>query len=114
MGLPDRENEMSRRYLALIMRWVPVAMRYWNEWPDRPDCGHFFGGVYWYGQETAMPIATLALAASSPEFDAQLAGGTADELRQVGSKRRLATGEAERGNVSFVEDPVHDQLHLGG
>ena len=86
LALPNSENPMSRRYLALITRWIPVAMRYWNEWPDRPDCGHFFGGVHWYGQETAMPIATLALAASSPEFDARQPALTADELRQVALK----------------------------
>jgi len=84
--LPSNENEMSRRYLALLTRWIPVAMGYWNEWPDRPNCGHFFGGVHWYGQETVMPIVALALAASSPEFDAQLASITADELRQVALK----------------------------
>jgi hypothetical protein len=83
LALPNRENEMSRRYLTTITRWVPVAKRYWNEWPDRPNCGHFFGGVHWYGQETSMPIVTLALAASSPEFDAQVAGVTADQLRQI-------------------------------
>ena len=83
IALPNAENAMSRRYLALITRWIPVGMRYYNDWPVRPNCGHFFGGVFWYGQDTAMPITALALAASSPEFDANLAGASADELREV-------------------------------
>jgi len=85
-ALPNTENEMSRRYLALLTRWIPVAKGYWNEWPDRPDCGHFFGGVHWYGQETAMPIGALALAASSPEYDAAQTGITPDQLRQTALK----------------------------
>ncbi|OUC08775.1 hypothetical protein RY27_06965 [Litorilinea aerophila] len=86
MQLPAVETEMSRRYLAVITRWIPVALRYYNDWPGRPDCGHFFGGVLWYGQDTCQPIATLALAASSPEFDAQAAGISAQELRQIARK----------------------------
>ena len=86
VSLPQRENEMSRRYLTLVTRWIPVGMRYFNDWPVRPNCGHFFGGVLWYGQDTASPILTLATAAASPEFDAEAAGISADELRQVALK----------------------------
>lgn len=86
VSAPDAENEMSRRYLDIVTRWIPVGMRYFNEWPGRPDCGHFFGGVLWYGQDTGSPIVTLALAASSPEFDAKVAGRSADELRQIVKK----------------------------
>jgi hypothetical protein len=42
--------------------------------------------VYWYGLETVDVIVTLALAASSPEFDAQTAGVSAGELAQVALK----------------------------
>ena len=86
VSAPDAENEMSRRYLDIVTRWIPVGMRYFNEWPGRPDCGHFFGGVLWYGQDTGSPIVTLALAASSPEFDSTVAGRSADELRQIVKK----------------------------
>jgi hypothetical protein len=81
--LPTAENDMSRRYLQVLMRWVPVALQAFNIWPARPHCGHFFGGVYWYGLETAGPSATLALVASSPEFDPALVGCSALELRQI-------------------------------
>ncbi len=82
-AIPAAENDLSRRYLKLMLRWVPVAMEYYNDWPVRPGCGHFFGGVLWYGQETSMPVFTLALASSSQEYDAAEAGMPADELRQV-------------------------------
>ena len=81
--LPAVENDLSRRYLQVLMRWVPVALQTFNSWPERPHCGHFFGGVYWYGLETAGPSATLALVASSPEFDSAMVGYSALELRQI-------------------------------
>lgn len=77
---------MSRRYLRLMHQWVPVALSYYNEWPVRRDCGHFLGGVYWYGLETVAPIFTFALLASSPEYDAQAATVSADDLRQIARK----------------------------
>jgi len=83
VALPQVENAMSRRYLQVLMRWVPVALRAFNVWPERPHCGHFFGGVFWYGLETSRSIATVALVASSPEFDPGLVGYSAVELRQI-------------------------------
>ena len=83
VSLPSQENVLSRRYLRIIERWVPVAMKYYNDWPGRRDCGHFFGGVLWYGQETAMTIPTLALAAASPEFDPAVAGMSVAQIHQI-------------------------------
>ncbi len=77
------ENALSRRYLALITRWIPHGLGWFEDWPGRPDCGHFFGGALWYGQDTAFPILLLASAASSPEFDPVLAGASAQELHLV-------------------------------
>ena len=51
IALPQGENAMSRRYLQVLMRWVPVALQAFNVWPEQPHCGHFFGGVFWYGLE---------------------------------------------------------------
>jgi len=45
--LPAEENEMSRRYLRMCEKWIPIGMSYFKDWPVRPNCGHFFGGVYW-------------------------------------------------------------------
>ncbi|MBI2951748.1 hypothetical protein HYY27_06625, partial [bacterium] len=59
---------MSRRLLRLITRWVPVAARYFEEWPGRPDCGHYIAADDYHGLVVCTPIAPLALAAPSPEF----------------------------------------------
>jgi len=82
-SLPREENNLSRRYLDVLVRWIHVGMSVYADWPVRPNCGHFFGGVYWYGMETAYCILPLAAAASSPEFDAKKAGHSADELRAI-------------------------------
>ena len=31
--LPAVENDLSRRYLQVLMRWVPVALQTFNRWP---------------------------------------------------------------------------------
>jgi len=78
-----RENEMSRRYLRLLQRWIPFGMSCYSDWPGRPDCGYFFGGVLWYGHDTSMPLFALAVAAASEEYDESITGVPRDELMQV-------------------------------
>ena len=68
------ENEMSRRYLKILQKWIPLAVSYYQDWPVRENCGHFFGGVHFYGQETLGPTYAIALATSFPEFDENLTG----------------------------------------
>ncbi len=84
--IPNIENNMSRRYLMIMQRWIPVAMEYFQEWPDRPNCGHFFGGVWWYGRETSVPMMIFALASSSPEYDEDLAGFSKEEIIETAVK----------------------------
>jgi hypothetical protein len=81
--LPGEENEVSRRYLRLLESWIPVGVAYFARWPDRPDCGHFFGGCHWYGSETAGPALTFTLAAASPEYDERATGVSRAELRRM-------------------------------
>jgi len=78
--IPKVETDMSRRYLMVMQRWIPVCMEYFQEWPDRPNCGHFFSGVYWYGSETAGPLKVLSLTISSPEYDEDVVGFSKKEL----------------------------------
>lgn len=84
--MPQKETPMSRRYLALLQNWVPFGMQYFKDWPVRPDCGHFFGGVYWYGLETASPLLVLSALISSPEYDSKITGYTKDDLIKTSVK----------------------------
>ena len=81
--LPSEENDLSRRYLDIITRWAHVGMATYQDWPVRPNCGHFFGGVHWYGNETSNTIFALAAAASSPEFCEIRAEHSAEDIRQA-------------------------------
>lgn len=84
--IPNIETDMSRRYLTVMQRWIPVALEYFQEWPKRPNCGHFFGGVYWYGSETAVPLKVLALTASSMEYNEKITGYSRKEIISVALK----------------------------
>lgn len=81
--LPPEENVMSRRYLRMLEKWIPVGVEYFAEWPIRPRCGHFFGGAHWYGQETISPAEAFALASVSPEYDERRTGVSREELRRM-------------------------------
>lgn len=81
--MPADENELSRRYLRMIEKWIPTGVEYFQEWPDRPDCGHFFGGCHWYGGETAPPVETFALASVSPEYDEKGVGVSRGDLQRM-------------------------------
>jgi hypothetical protein len=85
-ALPERENAISRRYLKVLEKWVPVGVQYFNDWPDRPNCGHFLGGCHWYGIETIAGSLTFAAAASSPEYDARVGGVSREALREMALK----------------------------
>jgi len=78
--IPDRETELSRRYLGVLLDWIPVGTSSFSNWPVRPSCGHFLGGCHWYGIESASGALAFAAAASSPEFDAARAGSSSDEV----------------------------------
>jgi len=84
--LPAEENEMSRRYLRLCEKWIPVGMKNFKDWPGRSNCGHFFGGVYWYGLETAGPSAMMAIVSTSPEYNETATGYSKKQLREAAIK----------------------------
>ncbi|MBK8859376.1 MAG: hypothetical protein IPN11_17445 [Opitutaceae bacterium] len=80
------ETNLSRRYLRVIEKWIPTGVRCFNDWPVRPDCGHFLGGCHWYGIESIGGALAFAAAASSPEYDPAVGGATRDELRTMARK----------------------------
>ncbi|MGD9496558.1 MAG: hypothetical protein AB7Y46_09630 [Armatimonadota bacterium] len=60
--LPAHVSELwKERYLRPICQWLPRALATYQVWGERPDCGHFFGGNYWYGFDTAQPAFILAV-----------------------------------------------------
>jgi hypothetical protein len=77
-----RTTELSNRMCTVLMKWLPFADRQFKVWPARPNCGHFFGGAYWYGFETAFTASVCALLASFGDYDASVTGIAREEVRR--------------------------------
>ncbi|MFK7696083.1 hypothetical protein [Paenibacillus sp. HJGM_3] len=69
-----QQGELTRRMNAVLLRWIRYADQQFAEWPERPNCGHFFGGSYWYGLETSYTAMIYAVAGKLGEYDAALTG----------------------------------------
>jgi ABC-type glycerol-3-phosphate transport system substrate-binding protein len=67
----------------MLERWLPFGAAQFAPWPDRPNCGHFFGGCHWYGTDTAGPAYACAVAASSPAYDERATGLSPKQLRAM-------------------------------
>ncbi|WP_127584947.1 hypothetical protein [Paenibacillus koleovorans] len=76
-----RKAELSNRYLNMLLRWVPYADSTFEEWPGRPNCGHFFGGCHGYGTDTSCPAALYAVLAKIGEFDEETTGISRKRLK---------------------------------
>ncbi|TNJ60018.1 hypothetical protein FE784_36660 [Paenibacillus hemerocallicola] len=75
------DNEMTRRLYRVLLKWVRYADTQFAEWADRPDCGHFFGGAYWYGIETAYSAVVFAVVGTMGEFDDTIAGQSRQSVK---------------------------------
>ncbi len=84
--LPSDENDLSRRYLRMLENWIPIGVEYFTDWPNRPNCGHFFGGCHWYGNETNAPAEAFALASVSSEYNEKTVGVSRSDLREMAIK----------------------------
>lgn len=80
-GLP--ETGFSRRLYRVLLKWIPYAAGEFADWPERPDCGHFFGGAYWYGIETAYTSMVFAAVGTMGDYDEAVAGLSQCELRSM-------------------------------
>jgi hypothetical protein len=78
------ENEMSHRLYRILLRWIPFALKQYGTWEGKPNCGHFFGGTFWYQADSAHVSAIFAALSKLGEFDESLtAGVTQEQLKQM-------------------------------
>ncbi len=64
----------------VALRWARLADGTFEQWPGRPDCGHFYGGSYWYGNETAHTALTLASLVTVGPYDEAVSGASRQQL----------------------------------
>lgn len=60
-------NVWTKRIAVSLHKWVSFSETGYMDWPERPRCGYFFGGAYWYGLETAHTVAVYAVLATMEE-----------------------------------------------
>ncbi|MBD2861283.1 hypothetical protein [Paenibacillus oceani] len=77
------ENEMSRRFYGVLLRWIPFAVKQYGVWDGRPECGHFFGGTFWYQADSAHVSAIFAAMSKLGEYDESVAGVPRSELKRM-------------------------------
>lgn len=76
------EGELSRRYLQILSRWVKHADSTFETWPERANCGHFFGGCHGYGTDTSFPAAIYAVLATIGDYDAEMYGISRQQMKE--------------------------------
>jgi hypothetical protein len=81
-----RDNEMSSRLYRVLQRWVPFANEQFLEWNGRPNCGHFFGGSFWYVSDSASTSLVFAVLAKLGDYDETVAGVPRRELLEKAVK----------------------------
>jgi hypothetical protein len=81
------ENEMSERIYNILLKWIPFAdSQFSSRWNTRPNCGHFFGGSYWYGSETAHTAAVYAALATLGPYREDITGIPRNEVKEKAIK----------------------------
>lgn len=75
-----KDNEMTRKIYKMLLKWIKFADQHFETWDVRPNCGHFFGGSYWYATDTSNTVLVYALLATFGEYDEKATGISRDEL----------------------------------
>ncbi|PYI56303.1 hypothetical protein DLM86_04790 [Paenibacillus flagellatus] len=81
LAQPAGESELSERLYRMLLKWIRYADAQYADWPERPNSGHFFGGAYWYGIETAYTAMVFAAAARLGDYDERLTGLSREEVK---------------------------------
>lgn len=68
------DHELTRRLYQVLCRWLPFADEQYADWPGRPNCGHFFGGHFWYQSDNASTSLVYALLAKLGAYDEAATG----------------------------------------
>ncbi|RAV23004.1 hypothetical protein [Paenibacillus contaminans] len=78
-----QNSETAERFYGVLQRWIPFAVRQYGTWNGRPNCGHFFGGTFWYQADTAHTAAVLAIVAKLGDYNEAAAGVSKESLNHM-------------------------------
>lgn len=100
-----KENEMSRRIYRILQRWIVFADKQYRDCERIPGSGHFFGGNYWYGMETAETLAIYAVLSVFGEYEEAVTGIPRDELKKKSVKALRYLGFThDSGPAGYVRE----------
>ena len=85
-SMRSKETPLSKRYLRILENWIHVGLEYYQDWPVRPNCGHFFGGCHWYGSDTVAGALAFSVAATAPGYDEKRGGCSRQKLKGLALK----------------------------
>jgi hypothetical protein len=77
-----QDNELAARLYRILLKWLPYANDQYRDWDGRPNCGHFFGGNYWYVSDSASTTLVFAIAAKLGQYDEAITGIPREEVKQ--------------------------------
>jgi hypothetical protein len=77
-----KDDEVTRLTHRMLQKWINFADDHYSKWNGRENCGHFFGGSYWYEIETTFAAFVYAVVASFDEIDPALCRVPKDEIIQ--------------------------------
>ncbi|WP_026688379.1 hypothetical protein [Alteribacter aurantiacus] len=80
------ENTMSRRLKKVLMNWIPFAEGQFHTWSDKPNCGYFFRGDFWYMSDCSSTTLVYAILSKLGEYDQSITGVPRTELKEKAIK----------------------------
>ncbi|MDD6878508.1 MAG: hypothetical protein PUD44_12135 [Clostridiaceae bacterium] len=78
------ETTQTRRLYRMMLKFLKFPAANFHTWDKRPNCGYFFTGCYWYGTDQNDMAALMGFLLRFGEFDEQLAGVSAERVREMG------------------------------
>ncbi|MGP4079100.1 hypothetical protein ACTWQL_04230 [Pseudalkalibacillus sp. R45] len=81
-----KENELSKRFYQVLLRWISYAKEEFTEWDIRPYSGYFFGGNFWYSSETASTTLIFAVVGTLGDYDEKLTGIRRETVKEMAVK----------------------------
>ncbi|HZG76105.1 MAG TPA: hypothetical protein VEZ72_09625, partial [Paenibacillus sp.] len=76
-----QDHEMTERIHRVLRRWLPFADALYADWDGRPNCGHFFGGSFWYQSDNASTSLVYAVLAKLGSYDEEAIGIPRERLK---------------------------------
>lgn len=78
----QQENDLSKKVYGMLLKWMKYANEQYGEWDGRPECGHFFGGNYWYVSDSVSTALVFAIAAKLGDYDEAITGIPRHEVKR--------------------------------